>query len=115
MKTLLLALAALLLIAPFEAHAGGNAAAKKREQEREKEAEARDKKREAFKEFMEPKDTNRDGSLTREEFAKGETDAEAAGKRFDEYNKNRDRLLSKTEITAMLGLDKEEEPVKKKK
>ncbi|MEK7951814.1 hypothetical protein [Luteolibacter soli] len=76
-------------------------AADKREAEEKK---AREKKRDAIQEYMHRKDSNKDGSLSRDEFVAGETDQDAAGKKFDQYNKNGDRSLSKSEIEEMLGL-----------
>lgn len=49
------------------------------------------------------KDTNKDGVLTKQEYLIGEADAEAAGKNFDKYNKNRDLKLSEEEIYTSLG------------
>jgi hypothetical protein len=53
---------------------------------------------------MDEKDTNHDGSLSRDEYLAGEADPAAASKKFDKFNKNGDRALSKSEIAAMLGL-----------
>lgn len=76
-------------------------AAEKREQ---KEREAREKKRETIQKFMDAKDKNHDGSLSLEEYLTGESDKTAAEKKFGQYNKNGDRLLSKSEIEELLGL-----------
>jgi hemolysin activation/secretion protein len=105
-----LAIMFLSLAVPAEAQRrgrGGNQQNQRAQQERKKreaEQKAREKKREAFEDFMKPKDKNHDGSLTREEFMNGGGGAEAAGKKFDQYNLNNDRYLTKPEIEAMLDL-----------
>lgn len=108
MKTLSLILMIASLAASADAAPGRNAArvksdkaADKREQ---KEREAREKKRETIQKFMDSKDRNHDGSLSLEEFQIGEADKAAAEKKFNQYNKNGDRLLSKSEIETLLGL-----------
>ena len=50
------------------------------------------------------KDSNHDGSLSKEEYLLGEADAEVAVKDFDKYNKNKDRFLSSCELAELLGL-----------
>lgn len=109
MKKLILLLAALMLVAPAEA-----ATQKKdpKKEAREKERALREKDREAIKDFLEPKDKNKDGTLTRAEYLSDEDDKAAAGKDYDEADKNKDRSLSKTEISEMLGLGKELEALK---
>lgn len=93
------------LLSPVEAgNNGGNDDAKKKKQEREKKQAEREKKRDAVKAFMEPRDKNNDGSLSMDEFLEGETDKEEGKKKFDQFNKNGDRSLTKSEIEAMLGL-----------
>jgi hypothetical protein len=107
MKTLIVLMSALMLCATAEAaKKNGNKAkqAKQAEIQKQKERKEREDKRNAVKEFLEQKDTNSDGSLTRDEFIAGESDAEAAGKKFDQFNKNKDRYLTKSEISDMLGL-----------
>ena len=107
MKTLMILLSALLMCATAEAgKKNGNQAkkAKQAEIQKQKERKEREDKRNAVKEFLEGRDSNRDGSLTRDEFLSGEKDAEEAGKKFDQFNKNKDRYLSKGEISDMLGL-----------
>lgn len=76
------------------------------EKQKQKEADkaARDSKRKAVQEVMEAKDKNHDGSLSKEEYLAGEADQEDAGKKFDEFNKNKDRFLSRGELIALLGL-----------
>ena len=76
------------------------------EKQKQKEADkaARDSKRKAVQEVMEAKDKNHDGSLSKEEYLAGEANQEDAGKKFDEFNKNKDRFLSKGELIALLGL-----------
>ncbi len=106
----MLLLAALVLACPTV-----DAADKKKDpkkEAREKLSAAKEKYFEAIDEVLEPKDKNKDGSLTRDEFIADESDKEGAGKRFDEANKNRDRVLHKNEIGEMLGADKELEKVK---
>ncbi len=55
-------------------------------------------------EVLKAKDKNKDGSLTLDEYLTGESDIEAAKKNFDQFNKNKDRSLSKAEIADSLGL-----------
>jgi hypothetical protein len=118
MKRLILFLAALMLVVPAEA---ANQKKDPKKEAREAERAIRDKDREAIKDFLEDKDKNKDGSLSRDEYLSDETDKEAAGKKFDEANKNRDTSLTKSEISDMLGLGKElekfkdDEKAKKKK
>ena len=63
-----------------------------------------DRKRDAVKEFLKQKDKNKDSSVSRDEYIADESDKEAAGKKFDEFNKNGDRALAKSEIEDLLGL-----------
>lgn len=105
MKTLLLILATLMIAVPTHA-------ADKKMTTDDKIREAKKKDREAIKDFLETKDKNKDGSLTKDEFISDEDDKEAAGKKFDEANKNGDRALSKSEISDMLGLGAEVEKLK---
>lgn len=112
MKTLPVLLCA-LLAATTTLHA--ERAEKKltaKEKERLEIKEARDKERDAVKGYLEGRDKNKDGSLTREEFIADEEDKAAAGAKFDEANKNKDRSLSKSEIAEMLGVAGEAEKVK---
>lgn len=81
-----------------------NDKAEKEKEKKEKERAERKKAREAVDAFLKPRDKNKDGSLTKEEFLSGETDKAAGEKKFNEANKNNDRALYKTEIQAMLGL-----------
>ena len=94
----MLALSLCLLSPPVEA------ADKKKDAEREKKRAESAKKRKSINDFMDPLDKNNDGSLTLDEFLEGETDKEAGKKKFDRYNKNGDRSLTKGEIEAMLDL-----------
>jgi hemolysin activation/secretion protein len=110
-KIFILAVASLFmsLVVPAEAQRKGrnnqqNQRAQQERKKREAEQKAREKKHEALASYMKPKDKNHDGSLTKEEFMTGEGDADAAGKKFDQYNLNKDRYLTKTEIEAMLKL-----------
>ena len=79
--------------------------ANKKEEERKKKREEREAKNKAIKTFMEGKDANKDGTLSIDEYLTGETDKEAAMKKFQEHNKNGDRALTKAEIADMLGLN----------
>lgn len=106
-KPLILTIASLCLIVPAEAGKDDKSAKeeqKEKEKKKELEKEARENKRKAVQDILDAKDKNHDGSLSREEYLDGEADAEAASKVFDQFNKNRDRALSKTEIAASLGL-----------
>jgi hypothetical protein len=57
-----------------------------------------------IKEYLESRDTNKDGSVSRDEFLTAETDKAGGERKFNEHNKNKDRSLSKREIQSMLGL-----------
>ena len=99
--------AALLLTLPAEAGNKGNANnAKGQQEKKEKEAKraASGKKRDAINSFLKDKDKDDDGTLSKDEYIAGESDAAAASAKFDQFNKNGDRQLSRTEIEAMLGL-----------
>jgi hypothetical protein len=111
MKRLILLLAALMLVIPAEAVTQRKDPKK---EAREEEKAQRTKDRETIKDFLEPKDTNKDGSLSRDEFLADEKDKEAAGKKFDDANKNHDSSLTKSEISDMLGVGKELEKLKDK-
>jgi hypothetical protein len=78
--------------------------AQRRKQEREQKRNDRAEKRDAIDEFMRPRDKNNDGSLTLDEFMSAESDKEEGLKKFNKYNKNGDRSLTKSEIADMLGL-----------
>lgn len=107
MKTAIIALFLAALVLPAEAKkkGGGNAQRDKQEEQQEKKEKAeRERKREALSEYLEKKDKNNGGSVTRDEHLEGESDKNAAGKKFDEANKNGDRTLTKSEIADMLGL-----------
>lgn len=71
--------------------------------EEKKEREAREKRGRAIDGFLAARDGNKDGSLTRDEFLTAETDKTKGGGKFDQFNKNGDRYLSKSEIATMLG------------
>lgn len=93
------------LMTPVEAdNKGNNKAAQKKKEEREKKRAESARKREALKDYMDPLDKNNDGSLTIDEFLAGEDSKEEGMKKFERYNKNGDRSLTKSEIEAMLGL-----------
>lgn len=81
-----------------------NEQARKAKAKKEKERAERKEAHEAIEAFLKPRDKNKDGSLTKEEFLSGETDKAAGEKKFNEANKNKDRALYKTEIQAMLGM-----------
>ena len=106
------ALSILLMIASLAASAdaapGRQAARVKRdkaaEKREQKEREARERKRETIQMFMDQKDRNHDGSLSLDEYLISEPDKTAAEKKFNQFNKNGDRLLSKSEIETLLGL-----------
>jgi Ca2+-binding EF-hand superfamily protein len=102
----LFSIVALSLVLPAHAQNkdGGGKKQSEEKQKRLAERAERSKKREAVDEVLAEKDQNNDGSLTREEYLTGESDTDAANARFDEYNKNGDRYLSKKELEASLGL-----------
>ena len=105
----LLSLLLLIGILPVEAQTRQQIdAARKAQAEKEKERkeakEKREKIKKAIEDFMEDLDLNHDKSLTLEEFIGGEKDTKSAESKFNLYNKNKDRYLSKTEIQDMLGL-----------
>lgn len=76
--------------------------AKERVEDRKK--EQRDNKEAAALEaLLSKKDDNNDQALTREEYLRGEANAEAANKKFDTFNLNKDRILSKSELLKLLG------------
>lgn len=106
-KSFIFVAAALLLIIPAEAgNKGGanNAKAQQQKKERETKREENGKKRDAVNALLKAKDKNDDGTLSKEEYIAGESDAAAAGAKWDEFNKNGDRQLSRMEIEALLGL-----------
>ncbi len=76
---------------------------REKEKQERKEKEAREKRNKAMDEFLAARDGNKDGSLTRDEFLTAETDKTKGGGKFDKFNKNGDRYLSKSEIATMLG------------
>jgi hypothetical protein len=100
-----LVVVSLLAVFAAPADAGNkNGKAEQEKAKKEKERAERKRVREAVDAFMAPRDKNKDGSLTKEEFLSGETDKAAGEKKFNEANKNNDRALYKTEVQAMLGL-----------
>jgi hypothetical protein len=113
MKTLVKSLAIILTLGCFAvpAEAKGNGqnravqkANQQKEAEKRKEKQERDTKREAVDKYLAKKDTNHDGSLTRDEFLVGEKDAAKANLDFDHYDANHDRRLERNEILALLGM-----------
>jgi len=107
-KLFVVAAAALLLIVPAQAgkKKGGANNAKAQQEAKEKAAKhaENDKKREAVNGLLKEKDKNDDGTLSKDEYMAGEADAAAAGAKWDQFNKNGDRQLSRKEIEEMLGL-----------
>lgn len=110
MKSILVTLMLAVLIIPAEAKKRPAAAAAQKERARredkqqEKERQERERKRTAVAEFLNKKDKNNDGSLSLDEYLADETNKEAARKKFDQFNKNRDRSLARSEVEALLGL-----------
>lgn len=106
MKPIIITLLLAAFILPVEAKKkrGNNGRDKQEEQQKKKEKEERDRKRDAINDYLEQKDKNNDGSVTRDEHLADESDKEAAGKKFDDANKNGDRALTKSEIADLLGL-----------
>jgi hypothetical protein len=107
MKTAVIALILAALILPVEAkkkRGGAGKRDKQEEQQEKKEKAERDRKRGAISDYLEKKDKNNDGSVTRDEHLAGESDQDAAGQKFDKANKNGDRSLTKSEIAGLLGL-----------
>ena len=106
MKALTVLIAMLSLTAAVEAKANKQSAAKAKQAELQKKKEKKEKenKREALNAVLKAKDKNDDGSVTKDEYLTGEADQEAAAKRFDQFNKNGDRSLSRTELEDSLGL-----------
>ena len=80
------------------------AARAKKAKEDKAEKEKRDKISKAIESFLEDHDKNHDKSVSLDEYVASEKNAGDAEKKFQEYNKNKDRYLSKTEIQEMLGL-----------
>lgn len=79
--------------------------AKKEKAEREKERNERKKVNEQVKDYLETRDKNKDNQISKEEFLLGETDKAKGESTFNEYNKNKDRVLNKKEIKELLGID----------
>lgn len=110
MKPLLATAIALSLISIAEAKKKDDVDSNPQQQQADKEKQkeeakiARGEKRKAVQEILDAKDKNHDGSLSKEEYVAGEADPEAAAKAFDQFNKNKDRFLSKGEIGESLGL-----------
>jgi len=83
--------------------AAQKAMAEKRKQEAAEKAK-RDKINEAIDDFLKDHDRNKDKSVTLEEFTGSSGDAKDAESKFQQFNKNGDRYLSKKEIQELLGL-----------
>jgi hypothetical protein len=111
MKKLVYLITLLVFVGSLPVHAQRNrrnGAAQKAAAEKRKKEEAEKAKKEKINNeieaFVKDRDRNRDKSLTLEEFLSGESDAKAGEAKFQEYNKNKDRYLSKTEVQELLGL-----------
>jgi DNA replication protein DnaC len=78
--------------------------ARKKKAERDKKRAQSKKNHEAVKKYLETYDTNKDKSISRDEFLAAAHDKARAESEFDKFNKNKDRYLSRKEIEAMLGL-----------
>ena len=106
MRPLTVLIAILSLTASVEAKVNKQNAAKAKQAKQAELQEKKEKenKREAINKVMEAKDKNHDGSLTKDEYLTGEADQDGASKRFDQFNKNGDRSLSRTELEDSLGL-----------
>lgn len=61
------------------------------------------KRSKAIDDRLTARDGNKDGSLTKDEFLTAESDKKSAAEKFDKFNKNGDRYLSKSELATMLG------------
>lgn len=106
MKILSALMILVLVSVPVDAKQNKNQAAKNKQAElqKKKEKEERDRKREAINKVLDVKDANHDGSLTRDEYLTGEADQAAAAQKFDAFNKNGDRFLTRSELEDSLGL-----------
>ncbi len=108
MKATLTTLMLALLIIPAEARRflippAARAAARVEERQEVKEKLARKHRNDVVAKLIEKKDANHDGSLSKDEYLSNEPDKKAAGKKFNEYNKNGDLSLQRSEIEALLG------------
>jgi Flp pilus assembly protein TadB len=101
---ILLLLAAFILPVEAKKKRGNGARDKQEEQQKKKEKAERERKRDAVNDYLDKKDKNEDGMVTRDEHLAGEVDQEVAGRKFDAANKNRDRSLTRSEIENLLGL-----------
>jgi hypothetical protein len=112
MKPLALILAFVSIIATAEAAKGGKGGKggkmteedKQEQKEKEEKKKKNEENRKAVNEVLAVKDKNGDGALSKDEYLIGEADPVAAGKRFDQFNKNGSRDLEKSEIETSLGL-----------
>lgn len=101
---LMIILAALIVPAEAKKKKGGGGKGDPKQAEKAKKDAEKDRKRKGVDDFLAQKDKNSDRIVTKPEYLDGVADAEAAGKKFDQFNKNKDRALSKSEIEALLGL-----------
>jgi len=107
MKRLIIPIVALSLLQPVFAKSTGKTPVKSKQQlEMEAKRAEREKVRKAVDAVLKAKDTNHDGSLSKDEYIAGEADPVAAGKKFDQLDMNHDRHLSRDEIAISLGLKK---------
>ena len=83
--------------------AARRAMAEKRKKDQEKKAE-RERVNKEIDAFLKDHDKNGDGSVSLEEYVASSSNAKEAEETFKQFNKNRDRYLSKTEIKELLGL-----------
>lgn len=101
-----LTFAALLLLSPPATAGNDEDKPDKRKERKENQEKEREKRKETWKaaqEALKAKDTNGDGSLSKEEYVAGESNADEAAKKFDKFNTNGDRVLSKSEFLESLG------------
>lgn len=108
MKTTLVTVMLALLIIPAEARRFLNPPAARRaaiveERQEAQERRQREQRRDAVDKLIEKRDSNHDGSLSKDEYLSNEADKKAAGRKFDECNKNGDLLLQRSEIETLLG------------
>ena len=108
MKATLITLMLALMIIPVEAKKflmtpAARAAARIEARQEAKQRLEREQRHDAVQKLIDKKDSNHDGSLSKDEYLSKEPDQKAAGKKFGECNKNGDLLLQRSEIEALLG------------
>lgn len=111
MKKLIYLLSLFLVIGALPVEAKKNNQNKKAQQaqaakEKEKKAkrEADEKIDKQVDAFLEDHDKNKDKSVSLDEYVGSNSNAKSAEEKFNSYNKNKDRYLSKKEIQELLGL-----------